>query len=246
MVAQPNTHVLTLDYRGFGKSTGSPTEAGLIIDGVTLVDWVLNVANIPPERIVILGQSLGTAVASAVGLQFAAPNNGLVPLTSGESRPLLRIHASTEPTTFAGIVLVAPFSSLPSLSLSYRIAGVFPLLLPLRPFPYLGNLLTSQVVDKWPTAERLATYSAELRGSPKLQGAGGRNMGSVQIIHAVNDGDITCRQTEMICQRMLSPDGEKCIDISKGAAILDVRRDGCPRVRFEIVEHGGMYACELI
>lgn len=55
MAAKPNTHILTIDYRGFGHSSGSPTEAGLIVDGVALVDWVLNVAGIPPERIVILG-----------------------------------------------------------------------------------------------------------------------------------------------------------------------------------------------
>lgn len=56
MAAKPNTHILTIDYRGFGHSTGSPTEAGLILDGVTLVDWVMKVAGIPPERIVILGR----------------------------------------------------------------------------------------------------------------------------------------------------------------------------------------------
>ncbi|KAK5004087.1 hypothetical protein LTR28_009360, partial [Elasticomyces elasticus] len=76
----PNTHVLTIDYRGFGLSTGSPTEAGLITDGVALVNWVIDVAGIPPDRIVILGQSLGTAVASAVALRFADPASDLFPI----------------------------------------------------------------------------------------------------------------------------------------------------------------------
>ena len=61
-------------YRGFGHSTGSPTEAGLIIDGVTLVSWIISVTNIPRERIVILGQSLGTAVSAAVARKCTEPS----------------------------------------------------------------------------------------------------------------------------------------------------------------------------
>lgn len=53
-------------YRGFGHSTGAPTETGLIVDGVALVSWIVSVCNIPPERIVIYGHSLGTAVSAAV------------------------------------------------------------------------------------------------------------------------------------------------------------------------------------
>lgn len=67
MTAKPNTHVLTIDYRGFGHSTGSPTEAGLIVDGVSLVDWVMTVAGIPAERIVILGTLLSKASHSTFG-----------------------------------------------------------------------------------------------------------------------------------------------------------------------------------
>lgn len=53
-------------YRGFGHSTGNPTETGLIVDGVALVSWIMSVTKIPPERIVILGHSLGTAVSAGV------------------------------------------------------------------------------------------------------------------------------------------------------------------------------------
>jgi abhydrolase domain-containing protein 12 len=46
-------HVLTFDYRGFGKTTGVPTEQGLIQDAIAVVDWALNVAKIPPSHILI-------------------------------------------------------------------------------------------------------------------------------------------------------------------------------------------------
>lgn len=229
---------MTIDYLGFGKSTGSPIEAGLIADGTTLVNWVLRTAKIPPKNIVILGQSLGTAVASAVALRFADPTSELIPAQDGETQHLLNSDIAIQPTTFAGIILVAPFSSLPSLMLTYRIGGFFPILLPFRPFPFLSNYLTSRMVDKWRTADRLAKYYSALTDSAKLLVAEERNMGVLQILHAINDFDITYRQTEMICRRVLGED-ERCGDLSEGPTVLDVKSEGRPRVRFEILEHGG-------
>ncbi|RMZ26543.1 hypothetical protein D0859_09397 [Hortaea werneckii] len=233
----PNTHILTVDYRGFGHSTGSPTEQGLVIDGIALVEWVLDVAKIPPERIVIVGQSLGTAVASAVGLAFLDPGNrdGLVPWSPGMTQRTMgsseadkddddsrmqmvavTMQQRRDPTSFAGIILIAPFSSLPSLLLTYRIGGIIPLLLPLRPFPYLGNLLTSQVLDSWQSGDRIASYYRHLRrlslSSPSAteeleKQKEGMGSGSLQLIHAVNDADIPYHETEKICQRVFRDDG---------------------------------------
>ena len=203
----------------------------------------MRIAGVPPERTVILGQSLGTAVASAVALRFADPGGELLSVSPSdvETRPLLYDHnnAVPSPTTFAGTILVAPFSSLPSLMLTYRIGGFFPILLPFRPFPRLAGMVTSQMVDKWPTADRLAAYYTLLSDNPKMpQGTSGRNMGTLQIIHAINDHDIDYHQTEMICRRILG-ESEKCVDGRFGAEVLDVKRGGKPRVRFEILEHGG-------
>lgn len=64
-------HVLTFDYRGFGRSSGAPTEAGILLDAVTAVEWATQVAGISSSRIVIFGQSLGTAVSIAVSNHFA-------------------------------------------------------------------------------------------------------------------------------------------------------------------------------
>ncbi|PNS21951.1 Monoacylglycerol lipase ABHD12 [Sphaceloma murrayae] len=100
--ALPNTHTITIDYRGFGRSTGSPTEAGLITDGIALVNYVMHTLGIPPERIAIVGQSLGTAVAAAVTLYFADPKNALIPSTvaasATPSTPLLKSQDVSHPS----------------------------------------------------------------------------------------------------------------------------------------------------
>lgn len=54
--------VLMIDYRGYGKSSGWPTESGLYADAVAAYDWARK-QGYPPERIIIHGESLGTAVA---------------------------------------------------------------------------------------------------------------------------------------------------------------------------------------
>lgn len=215
---------------------------------MALVDWVLDVAKIPPERIVLLGQSLGTAVASATALRYADPDHDLFLAASiskrDETTALLRTVSKTprEPTTFASVVLVAPFSSLPSLLLTYRIGGLFPVLLPLRPFPTLANFLTSQMIDKWPTADRLAAYYATTAANPPMRFTDERNMGRLEIIHAINDADISYKQTEMICRRIFAGDDRnesKCLDGSSGASMLEVKEEGKVKVRLEILVHGG-------
>lgn len=70
-------------------------------------------------------------------------------------------------------------------------------------------------------------------------------MGRLEVIHAVNDLDISFHQTEMICQRMFSGQSRECIDGSTGADVLDIKEEGRPRVRFEILKHGGEYLQDL-
>ncbi|CAN5444887.1 alpha/beta hydrolase [soil metagenome] len=54
--------VLFLSYRGYGGSTGSPTQDGLVTDVVAAYDWLVAQA-IKPEDIVVVGESLGSGVA---------------------------------------------------------------------------------------------------------------------------------------------------------------------------------------
>ena len=56
--------LVALSYRGYGGSSGRPTEDGLIIDANTAYDYTA--ARYPAERIVLWGESLGTGVAVAL------------------------------------------------------------------------------------------------------------------------------------------------------------------------------------
>ena len=61
------TGVLALCYRGYGGSTGSPSEAGLIRDALAAYDYA--VARQPAARIVLWGESLGTGIAVALAAE---------------------------------------------------------------------------------------------------------------------------------------------------------------------------------
>lgn len=56
-------NVLLLQYRGYGLSTGTPTEKGLMIDARTGLDYIKQRADLRDTKIVIYGQSLGGAIA---------------------------------------------------------------------------------------------------------------------------------------------------------------------------------------
>lgn len=57
------------DYRGYGKSTGVPTEAGLVEDGLAVVKYLKEERGVDPRFLIYWGESLGGAVASAVAVK---------------------------------------------------------------------------------------------------------------------------------------------------------------------------------
>ena len=61
--------VLLFDYRGYGQSQGKPSEAGLYLDGESVWGWVEEKAEEEGITAVILGKSLGSAVAIHVATQ---------------------------------------------------------------------------------------------------------------------------------------------------------------------------------
>ena len=67
-------NVLLIDYRGYGKSEGSPGEEGLYLDARAAYDWLCGKTS--PDRIVIFGKSLGGAPACELASQVKA--GGLV------------------------------------------------------------------------------------------------------------------------------------------------------------------------
>ncbi|MFC1755364.1 alpha/beta hydrolase [Thermoproteota archaeon] len=67
--ADLNTPVLTVNYRGFGNSTGVPSEQGLYKDASIMFNYLTTPQDkgglgIPADRVIIHGYSLGTPIAA--------------------------------------------------------------------------------------------------------------------------------------------------------------------------------------
>jgi uncharacterized protein len=62
-IAGAGNAVLVVDYRGYGRSDGWPTEQGLYRDADAAYRWLV-AQGWPPQRIIVHGESLGTAVAA--------------------------------------------------------------------------------------------------------------------------------------------------------------------------------------
>ena len=56
-------NILIIDYRGFGKSTGNPSEFGLYLDAQTAYDYLIYKEKILPDKLIVLGTSLGASIA---------------------------------------------------------------------------------------------------------------------------------------------------------------------------------------
>ncbi|KAF1912733.1 Alpha/Beta hydrolase protein [Ampelomyces quisqualis] len=135
--------VLAFDYRGFGNSSGTPSEPGLLSDAGAVIDWALNTAKIPSSRIVLLGHSLGTAVVAGIAHQYAKIG-----------------------TEFAGLILCAPFTNAGGAFVSYSIGGVVPVLAPIKLSSSLQAWFCSKMRDTWQSDNRLAEIA---RSCSRLQ-----------------------------------------------------------------------------
>jgi fermentation-respiration switch protein FrsA (DUF1100 family) len=67
---------LIIDYRGYGRSSGTPSEQGIYRDARAAYQWLTTTRRVDPDRIVVYGESLGSAVA--VHLAAEAPMGGVV------------------------------------------------------------------------------------------------------------------------------------------------------------------------
>jgi fermentation-respiration switch protein FrsA (DUF1100 family) len=57
---------LIVDYRGYGQSSGKPTEAGTLIDIRTGFQWLVEEKKTPPDNIILFGRSLGGSIAASI------------------------------------------------------------------------------------------------------------------------------------------------------------------------------------
>ena len=78
---------LSFDYRGYGQSTGKPSEEGLTRDAEAAWNYVVAERGVPANRIVLFGESLGGAVAAQLAARLSAQ-------ASASERPALLVLAS--------------------------------------------------------------------------------------------------------------------------------------------------------
>jgi fermentation-respiration switch protein FrsA (DUF1100 family) len=69
-------NLLAFDYRGYGESEGAPSEDGLYQDAQAAYRYLREKRGVTPDRIVVFGHSLGSAVA--VDLASRVPVAGLI------------------------------------------------------------------------------------------------------------------------------------------------------------------------
>ncbi|KAF9815975.1 hypothetical protein IEO21_04302 [Rhodonia placenta] len=127
-------NVLVIDYRGFGDSEGSPSEAGLALDAYAAWTWLIE-QGARSHDVLIYGHSLGTGVAGKLGSRLAREN--------------------VKPR---GIVLTAPFSSLSSVVETYNIFG-FPVLQPLQQFAWGRKLIKRLTIEEYNTLSVIREFN---------------------------------------------------------------------------------------
>lgn len=105
----------------------------------------MEVAGVSPDRIALVGQSLGTAVTFAVAERLAT---------------------SPQKVELGAVISIAGFSDMRTLLHTYAIGGVIPILSPLKPYPKIQNYAADFCTHTWRSDERLARL---VKASSKLK-----------------------------------------------------------------------------
>lgn len=62
-------HVFIFDYRGYGRSEGTPSESGTYLDGEAAVQHLRSRRDVDPKTMILFGRSLGTAIAAEMAIR---------------------------------------------------------------------------------------------------------------------------------------------------------------------------------
>ncbi|CCL99465.1 uncharacterized protein FIBRA_01483 [Fibroporia radiculosa] len=158
-----HANIFVVDYRGFADSSGFPHEDGLKLDAIAAWTWLVD-HGAKQEDVLIMGHSLGTGVSGKLGSHLAS--QGVKP---------------------RGVVLLAPFSSLPTLVQTYAIFGV-PLLQPLQTFAWGRKLLQHLIHEEYDTLSLIRDIN-----TPTL------------IVHATSDIEISHSHSRTLLDHLLDP-----------------------------------------
>ncbi|GME97560.1 hypothetical protein B5S28_g240 [[Candida] boidinii] len=73
-----NYNVIIYSYRGYGKSTGSPSERGLKIDADAVMEYISNNKQLCSSSLILYGRSLGGAVAIYMASKYSDMVNAVI------------------------------------------------------------------------------------------------------------------------------------------------------------------------
>ncbi|KAJ1027003.1 hypothetical protein NDA18_003024 [Ustilago nuda] len=118
MTSRVDANVIAIDYRGFGDSSGTPSEPGLVEDAQTAYDFVREQQGTAKQPVIVFGQSLGTGITA-----------------------LLAAALESRSSPADGIVLMAPYTDLKSLVKDFKVGGLLPVLKPIGLIPFNSVIL---------------------------------------------------------------------------------------------------------
>jgi len=98
-----NFSVLLVNYRGYGQSGGKPSQKALFKDALSIYDQV----STEYEKVVVVGRSLGSGVASYVASERDVSAVGLITPYSS----IKEVGQKTLPIVPVGLILRHPFNS---------------------------------------------------------------------------------------------------------------------------------------
>ncbi|KAJ1982796.1 hypothetical protein H4R35_000155 [Dimargaris xerosporica] len=138
--AAPQAHLVALDYRGYGDSSGTPDDEAMItLDALAI--WNYLVQRVPPRRILLYGHSLGTGVAAK--LCQLAEKQDQVPL---------------------GLCLECAYESITNVMMDYP---TIPILRPFRKSAWLTQVFVQSVnfhLDTWRRLPLLKAHTLLIHG----------------------------------------------------------------------------------
>jgi len=69
-------NIFIFDYRGYGKSQGTPNETGIYLDSQSAYDYLIQTRKIDPRQLILFGRSLGGICAAEIAR--TNPSAGLI------------------------------------------------------------------------------------------------------------------------------------------------------------------------
>jgi pimeloyl-ACP methyl ester carboxylesterase len=156
----PRLAAAMINYRGYGLSDGSPSEATLTADAVAIYDALVVRPDVDPDRVILMGRSLGSGVA--VYLATQRPVRGLVLVSPYDS--LTGVAQSLYPAFPVSALIRHRFDSLsraPTLA---------------TPLLALGG-----TADTLVKAERSRTLVAAWKGHARFEALEGADHGDIML-----------------------------------------------------------------